>query len=165
MKFDSFFSDIFATIIGGAALTFIFFLIREKIYKTIELGGSWVYEQKTNSSAYNPYIGMTLRYLVLVARDGTNIYGSAEKIYEITADGIERMYVGKNRTRAEISGHIEKRYFSKDRIFIHITENGEKRQSSTFHILQKKDENILEGRFSSTIANQQGVAEWKRRSS
>ena len=165
MKFESFVSDILATIIGGGLLTFIFFILRERVYKTIELDGSWTYDQKTILSAYNPYKDMTVRFLILLSRDGNTIYGSAEKIYEKTADGTERTYEGKHRTLAKINGHIEKRYLSKDRICIHINEFGEVRESTSFQILESLDENTLSGRFSSTIANQQGLVKWIRNSS
>jgi len=165
MNFDSFISDVVATVLGGAILAFFFFLLREKVFPFMDLDGSWVYEQTTMTSEYNPYINMTVTFLVLLARDGNRIYGSAEKIHEKTADGNKREYVGKNRTRAKITGHIEKQYFANDRISIHIIEDGEMRESSTFHILECMKNGQLEGRFSSTIANQIGVVKWTRRSS
>lgn len=108
---------------------------------------------------------MTLTYLVLLMREGHKLYGSAEKIYESTADGIKKEYVGKQRTRVQISGHIEKRYFDADRILIHIVEDGKQRVSSTFQKLECKNNNLLEGRFSSTISNQIGTVKWSKRSS
>ena len=119
----------------------------------------------TTTSEYNPYTGMTVRFLVLLASNGNNIYGSAEKIYEVTADGTKREYEGKDRSIAKIVGHIEKKYLSKDRILIHISEQGEIRQSSTIHILGSENFNNLLGRFYSTIANQQGEVSWTRKSS
>jgi len=150
-----------------AILTFLFFLLREKVFGFDDLDGSWSYEQITNTSEYNPYKGLKLGYLALLSRNGNLIYGSAEKVYEITADGIKRDYVGKYRTRAQISGHIEKKYFAPDRISIHIVEEGEQRTSSTSHILEcKKNINLeLEGRFASTISNQIGTVTWAKRSS
>lgn len=165
MNFDSFLSDVIATVVGGAFLTLLFFLLREKVFCFIDLNGSWVYEQTTMTSDYNPYKGMVLRYLVLLARDGNRIYGSAEKVHEKTPDGNEKEYVGEDRSHAEITGHIEKRYFSKDVISIHITEDGERRVSSTFQVLECDSNNQLQGRFSSTIANQVGAVKWSRRSS
>ncbi len=165
MEFKSFFSDVISTIVGGGLLTFIFFLLRERVYKSIDLDGTWVYEQITEISDFNPYIDMKIRYLALISLEGKNICGSAEKIYDRTADGNEREYVGKNRTLVDITGHLEKNYLSKDKISIHIREFGEKRQSSTFHKLMVVDNNTIRGTFSSTVANQQGKAEWIRRSS
>lgn len=165
MNFNSFLSDVTATILGGAFLTFLFFLLREKVFSFMDLNGSWVYEQKTITSDFNPYKDMVLRYLVLLARDGNRIYGSAEKVYERTSDGNEKEYVGEHRSRAEITGHIEKRYFSKDVISIHIVENGEFRISSTYQALECLTINQLQGRFASTISNQVGTVTWSRRSS
>lgn len=165
MNFDSFISDVVATVIGGVILAFLFFLFREKVFRLMDLDGSWVYEQTTKTSDFNPYIDMTVRFLVLLARDGNKIFGSAEKVYERTANGNEINYVGEDRTRAEITGYIEKRYFSNDRISIHIVEAGKKRESSTFHILECMKGGQLNGRFSSTIANQIGIVKWTKRSS
>lgn len=165
MNFDSFLADVIATIVGGGILTFLFFLFREKVFGFDDLDGSWIYEQTTCTSEYNPYKGLKVRFLALLSRNGNLIYGSAEKVYEITADGKEREYVGKYRTRAKISGHIEKKYFAPDRISIHIVEEGEQRTSSTTHILECKKSTNLEGRFTSTISNQIGTVTWERRSS
>lgn len=165
MNFSSFISDILSTVIGGGILTFLFFLLRERIFSYSNLDGSWIYDQVTHESDYHPYIGIKVSYLALLSRDGNKIYGSAEKISEQTTDGAIRKYVGKHRTRAEITGHIEKQYLSKDRISIHIVENGELRESSTFHILNCSSSNELQGRFSSTISNQIGSSIWRKRSS
>jgi hypothetical protein len=165
MKFESFLPDILAAVIGGALLVFFLYIIREKIFKTISFDGSWVYEQMTQVSSYNPYIGMNLGYIGLVARDGYKLYGSAEKIFEITSAGVKREYNGKNRTQVVISGHVEKQYFSKDKYVIHISEQGEIRDSTTIHTLYRLDENTLVGKFSSTIANQLGTVKWTRKSS
>jgi hypothetical protein len=165
VNFDTFFSDVIATVFGGAVLTLIFFLLREKAFGLPKLDGAWVYEQKTLQSEYNPYKNLTLRYIAFIGRNGNQVYGSAEKYFEITAEGKTREYVGKSRSRVEISGHVEKRYFSKDLISIHIVETGELRESSTIHVLESIDSNKLMGRFSSSIANQDGTANWTRRSS
>jgi len=165
VDFSSFFSDVVVAIVGGSILTILFFLVREKIFGFVDMNGSWVYEQKTETSDYVPYKEITLTYLVLLGQNGNQIYGSAEKVREMPADGMEKNYVGKDRTNAEISGHIEKKYFSKDVVSIHIKENGKVRVSSTFHILKFKSKDQLQGRFSSTIANQLGSAKWSRRSS
>lgn len=165
MNFESFLPSFSATVIGGGLLTLIFFLLREKVYKSIDLDGSWTYEQETTVSDYNPYKYMTVRYLALVARVDHKIYGTAEKDSEKERYKEWKGYNGKHRTQIKITGHIEKHYFSKDRICIHITEYGEKRESSTLHILQEEKHNELSGRFVSTIANQQGNVKWTRRSS
>ena len=103
MNFSTFLSDVIATTLGGAVLTFIFFLLREKAFKPPSLNGSWIYEQHTFNSDYAPYKNLTLRYIALIGRDGNQIYGSAEKFFEITADGKEKEYTGKTRSLVEIT--------------------------------------------------------------
>ena len=80
MDFSSFISNVISTVIGGILLALIFFFLREKMFAFAELDGSWVFDQTTESSEYNPYVGMTVRFLVLLGRDGNRIYGSAEKV-------------------------------------------------------------------------------------
>jgi hypothetical protein len=164
MNLESFVFNVSVTVTAGILLAVIFFIFREFIFKSIDLDGTWVYMQKTSTSEWGPYRGMTLTYLALLAREGNNIYGSAEKILEELSNGEKIEFTGKDRSRVKIEGHFEKRYLSKDKIFIHITEFGEIRGSSTVHTLEKIDENTLKGRFSSTISNQQGNATWIRRS-
>ncbi|MGV8862603.1 MAG: hypothetical protein ACOH2O_08720 [Pseudomonas sp.] len=79
MSFETFLSDVLATVIGGGLLALVFFLIKEKFFRYKDMDGSWIFEQMTLSSAYNPFKGMMVRYLVLIARDGNKLYGSAEK--------------------------------------------------------------------------------------
>lgn len=165
MDFSSFTSNVISTVIGGILLALIFFFLREKMFAFAELDGSWVFDQTTESSEYNPYVGMTVRFLVLLGRDGNRIYGSAEKVLDRVANGEEREYVGKNRTKAKVTGHIEKRYFSNDRVCVHISENGEIRDSTTFHILECIKNGQLKGRFSSTISNQIGFVKWIKKTS
>jgi hypothetical protein len=155
---------VLATLTGGCLLALTFFIFKERIFKPTNLDGTWVYTQETHMTEYNQFEGMLINYLSLLACEGNNIYGSSEKINDITSSGKKREYIGKYRTLTKITGHIEKRYLSKDRIFIHISEFGEQRESSTVHSLEKINENTLKGSFSSTIANQQGTAVWIRRS-
>lgn len=164
MDFNTFFPDIIAGIISGILLTYIFFLLREKVFKPLDIDGSWIYEQTTTSTAYIPYEGMVLRYLVLIARSGNSIYGSAEKIYEKSKNG-EMDYDGPQRTLVRITGHIERNYLGKDKISIHIEEAGKLRDSSTIHVLHLEENGTLIGRFASTISNQQGHVKWTKRSS
>lgn len=157
--------DIISNVIGGIILTVLFFIFKEKVFRTIHLDGSWVYTQKTETTSYNPYKGMELTYLALVSISNNEILGTAEKVQEKSQKNPNKEYVGKNRIRVKINGHLGKSYTSKDKISIQIVECGEKRDSSTIHTLKVINENKLEGTFSSTIANQTGKVIWERRSS
>ncbi|MDF3123694.1 hypothetical protein [Rheinheimera sp. 1928-s] len=164
MNFATFLPDILAGLISGAGLTYAFFLLREKVFKPLDIDGSWTYDQTTMSTEFKPYEGMVLRYLVLVARTGNTIYGSAEKIYEKNQNE-EKPYNGKQRTQVKITGHIERNYLGQDKICIHIEEVGKLRNSTTIHILSQEKDGSLTGRFASTISNQIGQVTWKKRSS
>jgi hypothetical protein len=153
--------SIIATIVGGAFLAFIFFLVREKICPPPDVAGQWFMEVKTEKSAYNPYEEMTLRYVVMLWREGNKIKGTSEKIYANSIKG-EETYVGKNRSRSTIGGVVEKNYFSKDRILVHSIERGTERESTTLYQLICTSKKFMEGKFWSTVADQTGKVVWQR---
>ncbi|GAB6071026.1 hypothetical protein JCM30760_21230 [Thiomicrorhabdus hydrogeniphila] len=155
MNFDTFWADIIATILGGIALTFLFFLSREKLFPIPEVTGQWYLEMRTENTDYNPYKDMVLRYVIMIWREGNALKGSAEKIYENSSTG-ERDFVGQNRTRAIIEGYVEKNYLGKDRVFLHAVEDGHGRESTNFYDLQMKSDLKMEGIFNSMVANQDG---------
>ena len=86
MSFASFWSDFLATIFGGIALTLIFFFLKEKYFSPPKLTGRWFLEQKTQVTAYVPYEGMVLRYVVMLWLEGNRVEGTAEKIYDNVYD-------------------------------------------------------------------------------
>lgn len=161
MSFDSFWVDVIATLIGGICLTLLFFVAREKLFPVPEITGRWYIEMVTVNTAYNPFKGMVLRYVVMIWREGNVLKGSAEKIYEDSSTG-ERDFVGKNRTRATIEGYIEKKYLGKDKIYLHSIENGHGRESTNFYDLLVKSESEMIGAFNSMVANQDGTVMCQR---
>jgi hypothetical protein len=58
----------------GSIMSSVF---KKMAYKFPNLNGSWVYEQLTTQSAYNPYIGMKLRYIVLLSINPESVNSSA----------------------------------------------------------------------------------------
>jgi len=161
MNFDSFWADLLATLIGGAGLTFLFFVAKEKLFPLPDITGRWYLEITTINTAYNPYKDMTLRYVIMIWREGNVLKGSAEKIYENSSTG-EREYVGENRTRATVEGYIDKNYLSKDRVYLHSLENGHGRESTNFYDLLVKSDSEMTGAFNSMVANQAGTARCQR---
>jgi hypothetical protein len=161
MNFDSFWANIIATIVGGISLTFLFFYAREKLFPIPDIIGKWHLEMVTVNTDYNPYSDMVLRYVIMIWREGNNIKGSAEKIYEHSSTG-EREFVGKNRTRAILEGYIEKNYLGKDRVFLHSVENGHGRESTNFYDLIITSDSNMIGAFNSMVANQDGKVTCKR---
>ena len=152
---------IVGTVVGGLILALILFWMREKLYPPPPVTGRWYFKMCTTVTDYKPYEEMILKYLAIVWREGNNIKGTTEKIHEKSSDG-ERKYVGKHRIRGSIEGCIEKRYFGKDLVFFHIVEDGELRQSTHFHQLTSISEDEMEGKFISTVANQEGKTVWKK---
>lgn len=161
MSFDSFLADIIATLIGGIGLTFLFFVAREKLFPVPEVTGRWYMEMITVNTAYKPYDGMILRYVIMIWREGNTLKGTAEKIYENSSTG-ERYFVGKNRTRATFEGCIEKKYLGNNRIYLHSVENGHGRESTNFYDLLVKSETEMIGAFNSMVANQDGKVTCQR---
>lgn len=157
----NFMYSLLATVIGGGTLAFLFFWIREKIFPLPQITGRWFFDMHTLNSAYNPYKGMTLRYIAMLWREGSRIEGTVEKIYENSSTG-EREYVAKNRTRGVVQGYVQKNYFSKDRVVLHVIEEGHGRESTNFHDLIVKSGDEMAGSFSSMIANQDGEVKWQR---
>lgn len=161
MSFDSFWADVAATLLGGVGLTLLFFVAREKLFPVPDVTGRWYMEIVTVNTAYKPYEGMVLRYVLMIWREGNVLKGSAEKIYENSSTG-EREFVGKNRTRAVIDGYIEKNYLGRDRVYLHSLEQGHGRESTNFYDLLVKSESELIGAFNSMVANQDGRASCQR---
>lgn len=161
MTFASFWSDLIATIAGGIVLALLFFLAKEKWFPPPHLTGRWYLEQLTKNTAYAPYAGMILRYVVVLWREGNRVEGTAEKIYEISRNG-ERPFVGEKRTRAIISGYLEKRYFGRDKIYLHVVEDGHGRESTHYYDLVVTDIDTMCGTFVSMVADQNGLVKWQR---
>jgi hypothetical protein len=161
MNFNSFLSDTIATILGGAILTFLYFLAKEKLFPIPQVAGRWHFETKTVQTAYNPFEGMVLRYVAMIWQEGPVIRGTVEKIYEKSSTG-EREYVGTNRTRAAFEGYIEKFYLSKDRIRIHMVEDGFGRESTVLLDLLTDNSSKMSGSFQAMAADQSGIVRWQR---
>ena len=162
MNFNSFLSDVVATLIGGIALAVLFFWFREKIVPLPKITGRWYFEMSTVHTSYKPYQDMILRYVAMLWCEGSRVEGTVEKIYEISSTG-ERAYVGEYRTRGKAEGYIEKNYFSQDMLFLHIVEDGHGRESTSFFELVAGSKESMKGSFSSMVANQDGIVTWQRK--
>jgi hypothetical protein len=161
MKFDSFLSDILATVIGGSIFTFLLFVVKEWLFPFPNISGQWHFETHTISTAYNPFSGMVLRFVTMLWQEGEIVHGTFEKIYERSSTG-ERSYVGKNRTRGSVEGCMQKNYLSRDRVFLHLEEDGIQRSSTIVFDLVKNTDTELSGLFYSTAGDQSGTVKWQR---
>lgn len=153
-----------STIFGGVILAFFFFLVREKCFPLPTVTGRWYVETRYRKSSYKPYENMKLRFVVVLWREGDRVRGTAEKVHEDSSTG-KRDYVGKDRTRSVIDGHVDKRIFSRDRVTLHIVEDGHGRESTTFHDLTVQRDEKMKGTFSTMVADAEGEVIWQRESS
>lgn len=161
--FVKFLWGVASTVVGGVLLAILFFLAREIWFPLPNVTGKWHVEMRTSKTAYEPYEGMVLRYIAIAWREGSVIKGTVEKVYENSSTGErEREYVGKNRTRGWVEGHIDKRYFSKDRVSLHIIENGHGRQSTSFYELVVQSNGSMTGTFFAMAAASEGKVTWQR---
>jgi hypothetical protein len=150
-------------VIGGSIFTFLFFLIKEKLFSMPDIAGRWYFELRTESSAFNNFKCMVLQYEALIWRDGNRISGTTEKIYEDSATG-KRSFTGANRSRGVLDGFYEQRHFSRtDRVTLHLVEKGQIRTGTYFFDLQMPKSVEPNGEFVSTIADQFGSSRWQRK--
>lgn len=80
MGFDSFVSDVAATVLGGILLAIFFFVAKEKWFPLPEVAGRWYFETRTKETAYKPFTGMILRYVAVLWQEGPVVRGTVEKI-------------------------------------------------------------------------------------
>lgn len=161
MGFETFVSDVVATVIGGVLLAMLFFLLKERAFPLPDINGRWFFELRTKRTEYGPYQGMVLRYLAFLWRQGSQVHGTIEKLHEISSTG-ERSFVGVNRTRGSVTGCVEKNYSAPDRIVLHIVEEGTARQSSHLQELVMGTTGCMTGTFLWTVAEQSGDVTWQR---
>jgi hypothetical protein len=152
-----------ATVAGGVVLTFLLFLFKEKLLPMPDISGKWYFTTYTNKTAYKPFKNMELEYVAFLYRDGNKIYGTTEKIYEVSSTG-EREYIEENRVRGKIEGSIQKNYLGKDIINIHSIEDEFSRVSTNFYKLKLYKKEIMKGEYNSMIADQEGEVIWQRKS-
>lgn len=164
---NSFLANFFAAIV----VAFLFFLLREKVFKIPDFGGRLYLRQITKETVYNPYKNMELQYVLSLRLDGSKVFGSAEKIYEDSSEGMKKKHVihyeGKNRTICIIEGSIQKKYLSfYDLLVFHSFEENENRKSTTYYSVRIYKRCYLfgelifkNGYFISTIASQKGSIE------
>ena len=111
------------SVLSGVVLAILFFASKEIWAPLPSVAGRWTVEMHTTKTDYRPYQDMIVKYVAILWREGANIKGTIEKVAEIIATDTTT-YVGDQRTRGEIEGHIHKLYLSKDRLALHIIEEG-----------------------------------------
>lgn len=160
-----FWPSLLSTVLGGFALSTIFFWVKEHLFSLPSLTGVWECHLVVCESAYNPYKGMDLWHRVVLLQDGKQLTGRGEKYKDWAANQPVRTYDGIHRLGSEISGSLEKRITKSDVIRIHWSEEGELRKSSTIcelSISGSKSTGNLSGKFYTTAGECRGHATWTR---
>jgi cytoskeletal protein RodZ len=119
---------------------------------TSPLSGTWVLDTRVESSSYRGYEGLQLAYRLQLEQQGTRISGEGVK----TAENGTPL-AARARTPISVSGSIEG-----DRVVLTFTEHGTQRASGGKMILDRYDDGVLRGRFSSSAARSAGTAEARR---
>ncbi|MCY3673900.1 MAG: hypothetical protein OXH65_05740 [Paracoccaceae bacterium] len=154
-------TEVAVTFISGVLLAITFFLVREKCFALPKIEGRWFIETRTVKSDYNPYKDMILIFEVMLWREGNLIHGTAEKVHENSASK-QGNYIGKQRTRSEVSGNIEKRYFGVDKVSLHFIDKGPNRDSTTlFELTYRKS--TISGKFDATAGSSNGDVHMRRK--
>ena len=117
------FIAIITSIISGGLLTFLVFVIRDRLLGVPDLSGTWTYTCRVEKTSHDPFQGMEVKYIALIWLEGTAVHGTAEKVFERSSKG-ELKYVGEKRNRLTIEGYITNKYVYKDSVVLHIVENG-----------------------------------------
>lgn len=134
-----------STVIGGFAISAIFFWLKEHLFSLPSLTGVWECHLVVGESAYNPYKGMELWHRIVLLQEGTKLTGRGEKYKDWAANHPVRTYDGKHRVESQITGGIEKSVTKSDVIRIHWSEFALHQLCVSFWFLVPKQLEIYQG--------------------
>lgn len=152
------------TVTGGVTLSFLFFLLKERLFSLPQVSGIWEAQLTTASTSWEPFKGMRLWYRITLIQSGSIITGVGEINREDSAKGFYE-YKANGKRRIEIKGTIEKGFTKSDVIHIMWIEHGQNRQFSNVFKLNlsgTKNQGDFCGDYVSTAANSKGFSYWKR---
>jgi hypothetical protein len=168
MQLDAFLTQFWpnfiGTVVGGFALSFIFFLLKEWVFPVPNLTGTWECELTTGKTALRAHEGMKLWYRVTILQRETQVTGIGELHREVSTTG-DRIYKGSGRRVVEVSGCVTKRIFRPDLIQITWSEQGRDRIFSNvffLHFSGPSTSGNLWGRYESTASESSGHSLWRR---
>ena len=154
--------SVLSSVLGGIVLALLFFVWNDVYWKRDTLMGVWTLTTTTESTTYDPYVGMVLTYDVILVQQGSNISGTGEKTSERTRSSGSHEYQPANRVRVELEGAIRYRFFASNLIDVHLKEQGRERETSSYLKLEYVDDHELSGTFLSTAADSRGTAVLRR---
>jgi len=121
---------------------------------------TWYVETTTTDSEYGPYLGLRMRYRLLLTQDRDSITAQGEKIGEVR-NGETLVLTGRGKTPVRFTGHLVARSNMPPVVTFLGTEGSTSRDyfTTTFSLTMLSS-NILVGTFKSTAANASGPAVW-----
>lgn len=109
-----------ANIVAALIAATIFFIFKEKIFKTPTLTGKFHLKLNILSTEYNPFKDMEIQFILHLSSDNRRIIGGGEKVYENSPNakiGAQVIHFQRNgKTPVSIEGSITKNIFSQDEI-------------------------------------------------
>ena len=150
------------TVLGGLLITLFFFIWNDFFFQPKNLTGIWQFTYTVNETSYSAYKDMKLIYHVHLMQTGSMIFGTGEKIKEISEKNGEYYFEPDKRVHIELTGEVDYRFLGKDYVNLYYKEKGRKRYSSTLQQLKQVDKKTLSGVFFSTAANCSGSVVWKK---
>jgi len=155
--------NIFGTILGGVALTILYYAYEEVIMRPTNLTGIWEMNSLIQEASLDTFVNMELKYLVFIVDADGHITGTGEKIGEKLSDRQYHEYEKKERTSINIDGFFEKRFLLQNKLFIILIEYGKRRETRTSLQLHVVNNHQLTGTMISTAANSCGTVTLNRK--
>jgi formylglycine-generating enzyme required for sulfatase activity len=125
-----------------------------------QMQDSYYMETVVQSSDYQPYIGMHVRFKMLVTQNGTSIEAQGEKISEVV-DGQENILSGRAKTSIDLTGNIQTPDGNGPLVLLRGKEASTSRGDfpAIFELWPDQD-GTLNGTFKTTSANSNGSTNW-----
>lgn len=126
------------------------------------LYGLWEIELTIETTTYNAYKNMRIKYEVNIIQDGLNVKADGHKTGEIFRGQI-RYHTGASQTPINLSGYLKRNKKQKYTLDLYGTEHGLiKGIFKTEFSLTIIDSTLLKGTFKTDGANSSGYATWRR---
>ena len=150
---------------GGGVLAAIaigvFAYIRARVP---DISGVWTMTVTVRESDRNPFKGMKLTYIVMLAQRGGAVSGNAEKVYEVSIiNPCGYHYQKSARMQSDISGGVLGNVFQSKNFQLLFKESGLHRPYISTVNLRVAHATLLVGTYQSTAANSSGTISMTKR--
>lgn len=167
-KLNNIFDSTLSNIIAALIVALIFFILKEKIFKTPNLTGKFYLKLNVKETDYNQFKEMELQFIVHLSSDNKKIIGGGEKIYEDAPNaknGAQVIhYQTRHKTPVTIEGSITKNILSQDEINLLFKVHDNIRESTMIVSLNypcsicNSNPNNIYGKFTWSASDKSGKA-------